>query len=223
MRIKEAIKSTAQEIVTRVQSREIFSSPLAVSLRERLDHGRKRYDCFMYEHGRTVADTLSAVRAVGGFVEAGLIFAGRKDIAQKISLPLTITDLDGRAARKHKVAPTKEDGAKDRIADRLRAASVDTALTMTNNLNVIHPVIRLATDVAVEKGLRPYFNKLGVDTPAGAAGKVAAVAVDLAEFSAESKKNPEWVQYTADALKVGRVVVYAAKWYAKSKKVQNKS
>ncbi len=198
---------------------EIYNSNARVTVKERLSKARKQYDSFMYEHGRTIADTATRARRIGGIVESGLILSNKPKVARAVSIPVLATDLvDGHSARKHKDGATFSGGMEDQKVDKERSLMVEAALVAKGRMDWKHLAIRAGSDFVMNKVIRPYFQEKGIDTKAGWAGKASSASVAVAEVSAMGESNPQFIQNTATGAKVGRVIVYTFQWGRELKK-----
>jgi HAD superfamily phosphatase (TIGR01668 family) len=177
---------------------------------------KKWYKELMSEKGRTVADTLTDIRKKAGYVEVPLILLGFKRLEQIVDLAVSATDLgDGHAARLHKDGATTEGAYEDQTVDKKRALLRTAAKVAVGKIRFRHLVIRVASDQFVNKVMRPFFAKRGVDVKAGVAGKISTGVESASLFSASTEKNPENIQYAADIAKVGRAAIYGVQWFGR--------
>jgi phosphatidylglycerophosphate synthase len=198
---------------TASQSEVLAAAKSYVGIKERVTKARKQYDLFMYNHGRTVADLATNARRVVGVAEAACIlldWRGAANVGAGIS---AVTDIfDGHAARKHEHGGTAEGAQRDQQYDKQRSFMVEAALVTKGRLDWRHVGLRLASDVAMNNIVRPYFAKKGIDTKAGWAGKASTSTVFVSEITALNDRNPQSIQNLATGLKLGRVGIYAADW-----------
>lgn len=205
-----------------IQNDILHGARSRVSIKERVSKMKKQYDLFLYRHGRVVADRTTDVRRVGGVVEAGLILADKRTAARVVTAINLFTDVyDGHAARKHEHGGTPEGAWRDQQYDKERSFLVEAALVARGKLDWRHMALRVGSDLAMNKIVRPYFAARGIDTKAGWAGKTSTTAVSLSEFTATSDENPQYIQKIATGAKLGRVGIYTAEWgiqYLKNKR-----
>lgn len=179
---------------------------------------RKAIKDHYYEHGRAHADTATRVRRVAGYGVGALIILDEIEWARYGTIGAKLLDVyDGPSARAHKNGATAKGAVDDRQADRENSRATVVPAVATGRLKKRHLVAREASEKAMER-VRAHYKARGVDVRARGPGKWAAAVEDIAEVSMLSDKNPEWIQYTADAVKIGRVPVYAVLWEMEARK-----
>lgn len=193
--------------------------------------GKTKFDEFMANHGRTIADTATWVRLASGPAIAGLILTDHPRASQ-ISHAILVggTDfIDGKAARRSKDGETKTGGKIDQRVDKITSAIIEGALVAKRRIHPIHPIARIGRDLVITS-LRKKYDAQGIDTKASWIGKIAFASQFLADnyaMSNHSRRHPKInnvVQWLATGIKVGSIPVYINIWEKKKeeKKISDK-
>ena len=207
---KSKIVNLGGQVITLPQKEQVIP-------KGKIAQSKEEYKAFMRENGRTVANTLSWSRLGLTLLEVGLDLANKPRAARVANGLATLTDGEGVFARMDKDGPSKEGGELDHRIDKASSALRSLSQYKTGRARTIrHAALRIASD-AIMSAIRPNYNARGIDTKASI-GKIPTVAVGAAENVAYSESNPEWVQNTADVLKVARVPAYILIWEKKDRK-----
>ena len=179
-----------------------------------------RFEEFVKEHGRAVADFMTAARVPGAFLVAGLILDGDFKNAKRLHRALTATDAaDGWFARHSRDGITEKGGKDDQEADKIYTLVVGLALVLKGRLDPYDFAVQFTRDhVVMNKILRPIYKKMGIDTRAVLATKVSTVGVITAYDAAMSKwagkheEGNDLLQTAATGLKVYSAAKSPADW-----------
>lgn len=179
---------------------------------------KTKFDQFMAEHGRTIADALSWSRFAIGPLVAGLVLTNHTRLAKPIFIAGVLTDtVDGKAARKSAEGGSRSGGKLDPLADKVLVNSVEAALAIKRRIKPIHPIIRATRDIVVTRGRKKY-DAMGIDTKAGWPTKASSAFQFVADYyaltdhSQKNKKLNSAIQWIATAGKVAGGIANFRMW-----------
>lgn len=192
--------------------------------KEEIGSLRKKFDRFMHEHGHQVATVSTLARVPGGMLVAGLVLADRPEAARILHAGFSLTDgLDGWAARRSKRGPSKKWGRWDQRIDKFYSTVVEGSMVKKGHLSPRHFKTRGIREVVMSLGVRPLYERQGIDTSAVPSGKASILAATIADNFALSKlarRNPEvgkLVQSAATGAKIYSLFDAPKKWVKKDR------
>jgi phosphatidylglycerophosphate synthase len=164
---------------------------------------------FMYDHGRTIADSSSWMRLGLGVVSATALLADKPKVAKGAHLLGVVTDkVDGWAAGLSKEGPTAKGGKLDQQIDKVFTAVTEAAMVAKGRLKERRVYIRTGRDLLMANVVRPHYEEQGIDTSAAPIGKNATAVVvfadclSMTDFGQNHPKITERIHDIGDGLKI---------------------
>lgn len=187
--------------------------------REEHEISNGRFDRFMYQHGRTIANTASLLRVPGAVIVSGLILTDKPKSALVAHGFFSSTDVvDGWAARKSKDGPSEFWGKWDPRIDRVYSITLEACLAIKHPTFRKHFAARTSREGLVYGVVRPYFNRKGIDTSAtrisknSTFGATVAQGFEIINFGNTQPAVNEVLQDAATGLKVVSAVKSPKTW-----------